>query len=370
MFSQIYLVEAGSFTCPCGATIESPDNVNTGDSFPITVSYTATDKAVEVGYYHYEIVEDPWEWVSSTSHTFTALAPESAGKKDYFGSAKEDGLIICGSDCKYGVQINELPPEVKITPSSTSVTSGTSISLDVYATDNIGLQKIKAYYNGAYHEFDCGGITPCSHTFPDSPDEIIITEDTTFDAVAIDTAGEQDTDSTSVTIQNSPPSFYPSESSVRDDFEANHIQPGESLVLEIAAIDDQGQDITFSVVNGVGYFDTPSCYMDGSAKICTATYRFDSNQDSISQDVEIRIEDTQNSYITSTFPITVQSCSDGDTQDCPKQDGVCSGSYETCSGGVWPGCTATTYDDYALSTYGVGYESSETSCDGYDNDWM
>ena len=52
-------------------------------------------------------------------------------------------------------------------------------------------------------------------------------------------------------------------------------------------------------------------------------------------------------------------CTDGDTRLCPLQDGVCEGSYETCTDGVWPGC------DY-LRIH--GYENPEVSCDEIDND--
>ena len=50
-----------------------------------------------------------------------------------------------------------------------------------------------------------------------------------------------------------------------------------------------------------------------------------------------------------------------ETRPCSEQEGVCFGSFETCTaGGTWPGCSA--------SNYGSDYESPETSCDGLDND--
>jgi hypothetical protein len=54
-------------------------------------------------------------------------------------------------------------------------------------------------------------------------------------------------------------------------------------------------------------------------------------------------------------------CIDGQTRDCPVQDGVCSGAQETCVDYQWPGC------DYAA--YSQDYETiPEQSCDGLDND--
>ncbi len=50
-------------------------------------------------------------------------------------------------------------------------------------------------------------------------------------------------------------------------------------------------------------------------------------------------------------------CTDGQTRDCPLQQGVCSGAKQTCSGGVWQPCD-----------YGSDYEQTETKCDNLDND--
>jgi len=56
-------------------------------------------------------------------------------------------------------------------------------------------------------------------------------------------------------------------------------------------------------------------------------------------------------------------CQDGDTQDCPIQEGVCEGSYRTCTNNHWPACTASTY---LLNN--PAYEQDETLCDHLDND--
>ena len=56
-----------------------------------------------------------------------------------------------------------------------------------------------------------------------------------------------------------------------------------------------------------------------------------------------------------------QECQNGQTQNCSLQQGVCVGSFETCTNNVWPGCTS--------SNYGLNYEVTEISCsDGLDND--
>jgi hypothetical protein len=57
-------------------------------------------------------------------------------------------------------------------------------------------------------------------------------------------------------------------------------------------------------------------------------------------------------------------CIDGATQNCPLQQGECSGAKQTCTSGSWPGCTTTTYQ-----ANDPDYEATETSCsDGKDND--
>jgi hypothetical protein len=75
---------------------------------------------------------------------------------------------------------------------------------------------------------------------------------------------------------------------------------------------------------------------------------------------------------TKRFVLTVSGqpgpgpvCSGSQTQNCPNQQGVCSGSQETCAGGVWPGCNSATYLAHD-SNYEAG---TEASCsDGLDND--
>ena len=63
-------------------------------------------------------------------------------------------------------------------------------------------------------------------------------------------------------------------------------------------------------------------------------------------------------HVTVTVDGTV-ACTDGETRPCPLQDGVCAGTFETCTDGAWLECT---YDSIS------GFEQSEGSCDGLDND--
>lgn len=61
-----------------------------------------------------------------------------------------------------------------------------------------------------------------------------------------------------------------------------------------------------------------------------------------------------------TSSCTGGTCTDGETQLCPLQDGVCLGSEQTCTGSAWPGCVYTGI---------TGYEATEVSCtDTLDND--
>ncbi len=53
-------------------------------------------------------------------------------------------------------------------------------------------------------------------------------------------------------------------------------------------------------------------------------------------------------------------CTPGETKLCEKQEGVCVGSEQTCTGeGAWPGCDYSSIPDY---------EAAETLCDEKDND--
>ena len=72
--------------------------------------------------------------------------------------------------------------------------------------------------------------------------------------------------------------------------------------------------------------------------------------------------DTSYQCVSSSEP--EPACTDGQTRDCAKQLGVCAGSTETCTGGEWPGCDASTY-----ISHDSRYESTESSCgDSLDND--
>jgi len=58
------------------------------------------------------------------------------------------------------------------------------------------------------------------------------------------------------------------------------------------------------------------------------------------------------------------TCTNGETQLCALQEGVCALSEQTCVGEEWPGCDS---DDYLA--YNSSYETIETSCtDTFDND--
>jgi len=56
----------------------------------------------------------------------------------------------------------------------------------------------------------------------------------------------------------------------------------------------------------------------------------------------------------------IVTCINGETQNCPFQEGVCLGSEKTCTGGEWPACVYTGI---------TGYEQPESNCtDSLDND--
>ena len=53
-----------------------------------------------------------------------------------------------------------------------------------------------------------------------------------------------------------------------------------------------------------------------------------------------------------------EACTVGNTTLCVNQKGVCTGSYQTCTAGLWPGCNYTTIPNYQVD---------EILCDGLDN---
>ncbi len=78
------------------------------------------------------------------------------------------------------------------------------------------------------------------------------------------------------------------------------------------------------------------------------------------QDSQIDCDDSD----CTTDPACATECTDGQIQNCPMQTGICLGVQETCTGGAWPGCNATTY-----TSHNTNYEATETTCnDLLDND--
>ncbi|MBI2136952.1 S8 family serine peptidase, partial [Candidatus Woesearchaeota archaeon] len=65
------------------------------------------------------------------------------------------------------------------------------------------------------------------------------------------------------------------------------------------------------------------------------------------QSIILRVEDTM-------------ECKSGEVRSCPLTSGVCSLATETCTSGLWLGCSA--------EDYGRNYEIIEKTCDGLDND--
>ncbi|MFH1642723.1 MAG: MopE-related protein, partial [Nanoarchaeota archaeon] len=96
-----------------------------------------------------------------------------------------------------------------------------------------------------------------------------------------------------------------------------------------------------------------NCAADDSG-FCTIPVKFSSDSAGLLDVSGLRI-----SYTLKDIP----DCENGQTQLCPKQSGVCSNSFETCSNGEFTGCTDSDYSSYSSS-----YETEETNCDNLDND--
>ena len=61
------------------------------------------------------------------------------------------------------------------------------------------------------------------------------------------------------------------------------------------------------------------------------------------------------------------ACIDNSQKNCPNQQGVCSGSKEICTNGVWPGCTKTNYGTSYVeteSTQELCINNKDDDCDG------
>jgi len=89
----------------------------------------------------------------------------------------------------------------------------------------------------------------------------------------------------------------------------------------------------------------------------------DANEDSPYQETETNCDDGHDNDCDGLIDALDPDCfvcTPGEKRACPKQDGVCAGSEETCTAeGTWSGC------DYSTIQY---YEETEVSCDDKDND--
>ena len=123
--------------------------------------------------------------------------------------------------------------------------------------------------------------------------------------------------------------------------------------------------IKLQMDSGNGFYDVSSALCSvGEREFCSATY---SKTFSSTGTYKFRVfcdevagtdfVQPSNEYVV--LNVEDAGCSDGDTRLCPNQQGVCQGSYETCTNGEWPGC------DYTSIT---SYENPEVTCDGLDND--
>ncbi|MFH1209707.1 MAG: hypothetical protein V1663_02880 [archaeon] len=146
---------------------------------------------------------------------------------------------------------------------------------------------------------------------------------------------------------------------ISDDNGNNNINYGESIDTNI-----EPGSCTCTII-GTGYIWQGSyCDLAPNGDHCTGI-----NQPSCS------------TIINPQYPQLIESCGcncigpdpaciEGQTQPCPNQNGVCSGSFEVCNQyGQWPGCNTNTYTNWANSHNWVYQANNELTCnDNQDND--
>jgi hypothetical protein len=148
-----------------------------------------------------------------------------------------------------------------------------------------------------------------------------------------------------------------------------------SIDLQNAALSDPSippQPITATTKNGL--IDVKVCYADvnrdGNVNIfdlatvgigfgcqCgNACYNADAD---LNCDCVVDIFDLAGCGLGYGNTCSTFECQGSEQRLCPNQNGVCAGSFETCSNGYWPGCDYSTIPDY---------EVNDISCDDLDND--
>lgn len=341
-FSYGLSINCGLTSPPSGTFVD----VTNGGRYYIKVDELS---ASQVGY-----GTSPFDAVMhfGTSYIFSVDAPASETTITWLGLGKDsvgNWILDSGATCQVNVKCSGTTnsnPSVSISANPSSVSSGGITTITVSGSDVEGLNFIQ-YYDGAnYYAYQCNDAKTCSNSWSG----ITMNQNTVFTGYSQDLCGLTAQASTTVTVTNSPPYFITT--SPLPDATKNVL-----YTTTIQATDPDGDIINYNLVEGSIY----------GMSISSSTGILSWPIPDSTKTIRVGISDGINPRFDQPFTLPVQSCTNGQTRLCTKKVGVCSGSLETCSGGIWPGCTDAAYSAYAISQ-GKTYQSIETLCDGLDND--
>lgn len=145
-------------------SLDCPPSAYQNEQFSITVSHAG---ATQVKLYHH----GNWETKSGQSATFT-ISQNSAGFYDYYGGAYANGAWIEGSSYFCTVQVIQYvnnPGDVDLTTSTSTVTTGSKVSITVDFNDADGTDSIELWYGSQFVDATSCSTTVCQRTFEHTP---------------------------------------------------------------------------------------------------------------------------------------------------------------------------------------------------------
>jgi large repetitive protein len=124
-------------------------------------------------------------WIPKTADITTTPLPVIVTVKDAMGAIATETINL-------SVTADTEAPKVSLTASNTAIAAGSPVTFQVAATDNIGLSSLQLKVNGETYAIDADGLA----TVTVKPAWTTVTAE----AIATDTAGNQTSTATNVTV--------------------------------------------------------------------------------------------------------------------------------------------------------------------------
>jgi len=227
---QVILVKAVTLNCPQSVEVDS--------QFSITVSHTGAE---EVALYDYST--SSWDWKSGEIYTFTVTAPSKSQLMEFYGDAKVNGNLVCGSSpclCQIEIKAHNYPTTININaPESAGINQPFTISVEAY--DENGISKIEIRKGSA----DILKSQQCDSDQKQCSASVTVSESNSgeyeYIIKAWDGLDNSQESSTTVTITNQPPEI--------GKLEPLSVNKGEDYIGYVEVYDPKGDEFDVSLLS-------------------------------------------------------------------------------------------------------------------------